>query len=207
MKHTDRQTHFRNKKNDRVPRPRLNSVVDPPHAGAKHQQPPGISDAKLTPDVTSTRSHYIPCCSCGSFWSSNEWKMWCSRDTRGTQRTTVLRIKLRAIICNTSYSASSSNYSVWTKELQINNPLIDGWTTSTHRTATYKGADKSLARPGRKQDNVSVRITWISFSALSCRKRNLMTARVSILLKSRSSLTCFRACFLLGRAKDLSAPQ
>ena len=33
-----------------------------------------------------------------------------------------------------------------------------------------------------------------------------MTARVSILLKSRASLTCFRACLLPGRAKDLSAP-
>jgi len=34
-----------------------------------------------------------------------------------------------------------------------------------------------------------------------------MTARVSVLLKLRASLTCFRACFLSVRAKDLSAPQ
>ena len=34
-----------------------------------------------------------------------------------------------------------------------------------------------------------------------------MTARVSMLLKSRASLTCFRACFLPGRARDLSAPE
>jgi len=34
-----------------------------------------------------------------------------------------------------------------------------------------------------------------------------MTARVSFLLKSRASLTCFPACFLPGRAKDLSAPR
>ena len=33
-----------------------------------------------------------------------------------------------------------------------------------------------------------------------------MTARVSMLLKSRASLTCFRASFLPGRTKDLSAP-
>ena len=76
------------------------------------------------------------------------------------------------------------------------------WTWLNQR---YRGADNSLARPGRKQANVSVRMAWISFGALSCRKRNLMTARVSILLKSRASLTCFRACFLPGRAKDLSA--
>ena len=48
---------------------------------------------------------------------------------------------------------------------------------------------------------------WISFGASPCRNKNLMTARVSMLLKSRASLTCFRACFLHGRAKDLSAPQ
>jgi len=34
-----------------------------------------------------------------------------------------------------------------------------------------------------------------------------MPARVSMLLKSRAFLTCFRACFLPGRAKDLSAPR
>jgi len=34
-----------------------------------------------------------------------------------------------------------------------------------------------------------------------------MTARISILLKLRWSLTCFRASFLPGRAKDLPAPR
>jgi len=37
--------------------------------------------------------------------------------------------------------------------------------------------------------------------------KNMMTARVSMLLKSRASLACFRACFLPHRAKDLSAPR
>ena len=51
-------------------------------------------------------------------------------------------------------------------------------------------------------------MAWISFGALPCRKKkNLMTARVSMLLKLRASMTCFRACFLPGRAKDLSAPR
>ena len=49
-------------------------------------------------------------------------------------------------------------------------------------------------------------MAWISFGALRCRKTNLMTTRVSMLLKSRTSLTCFRNCFLPARAKDLSAP-
>jgi len=34
---------------------------------------------------------------------------------------------------------------------------------------TYRGADKSLARPGRKQANVFVRMAWISFGALTFR--------------------------------------
>jgi len=72
-------------------------------------------------------------------------------------------------------------------------------------SVTYKGADKSLARPGRKQANASVRMVRIPIGALPCRKKILMTARVSILLKSRASLTWFRACFLPGRAKDLLA--
>ena len=35
----------------------------------------------------------------------------------------------------------------------------------------YRGADKSLVRPGRKQANISVRMSWISFGALACRKK------------------------------------
>ena len=36
----------------------------------------------------------------------------------------------------------------------------------------YRGADNSLAKPWRKQGNTSVRMAWISFGALPCRKRN-----------------------------------
>jgi len=50
---------------------------------------------------------------------------------------------------------------------------------------------------------------WREFPSAPClaEKKNLVTARVSMLLKSRAYLICFRACFLPGRAKDLSAPQ
>jgi len=60
-----------------------------------------------------------------------------------------------------------------------------------------------LEKGDNNEPNVPVRMAWISFGALPYRE-NLMTARVSMLLKSRASLTCFRACFLPGRAKDLS---
>jgi hypothetical protein len=44
---------------------------------------------------------------------------------------------------------------------------------------------------------------WREFPWASCLagKKNLMTARVSMLLKSRASLTCLRDCFLPLRAK------
>jgi len=48
---------------------------------------------------------------------------------------------------------------------------------------------------------------WREFPSAPCLvggKKNLMRVRVSMSLKSRASLTCFRACFLPGRAKDLS---
>jgi len=50
---------------------------------------------------------------------------------------------------------------------------------------------------------------WRKFPSAPClaEKKILMTVRVSMLLKLRASLTCFRACFLPGRAKDLSAPR
>jgi len=68
------------------------------------------------------------------------------------------------------------------------------------KSPKYRGADKSLARLGRKQANISVRMACISFGVLPCRKKkNLMTSRVSMLLKSRASLTCFQPCFLPGR--------
>ena len=35
----------------------------------------------------------------------------------------------------------------------------------------YSGADKSLARPGRGEKNVSVRMAWISFGALPLQKK------------------------------------
>jgi len=74
------------------------------------------------------------------------------------------------------------------------------------RPGQYGGADKSLARPRRKQANVSLRMAWISFGALPYRKKYLMTARVSMLLKSRASLKCFRACSCLVGPRTYQHP-
>jgi len=57
----------------------------------------------------------------------------------------------------------------------------------------YGGADKSLAQPGRKQAVVCQNgVNFLRQLALQGEK-NVMTGRVSMLLKSRASLTCFRA--------------
>ena len=45
---------------------------------------------------------------------------------------------------------------------------------------SYRNADKSLARPGRKQANVSVRMTWISFGALPRRKKLDHSSRLDV---------------------------
>jgi len=50
---------------------------------------------------------------------------------------------------------------------------------------------------------------WCEFPSAACLagEKKLMTARVSMLLKSRASVTCFRCYFIPGRAENLSAPR
>ena len=87
------------------------------------------------------------------------------------------------------------------------------------RACFLLGRAKDLSAPrvylksyysGKNQEETKWRSTylWREFPSAPCLAgKNFMTARVSMLLKSRASLTCFRACFLPGRAKDLSAPR
>ena len=48
-----------------------------------------------------------------------------------------------------------------------------------------------VAYDGAHSPNVSVRMTWVSLGTLPCRKKDLMTACVLMLLKSLCHLTCF----------------
>ena len=45
--------------------------------------------------------------------------------------------------------------------------------SDTHKELKYRDADKFLARPGRKQANVSVRTAWISFGGLAFKEKKL----------------------------------
>ena len=63
--------------------------------------------------------------------------------------------------------------------------------------------------PDQEGNKVMFLSEWSEFLSAPCLagKKYMMTARVLMLLKSRVSLTCFWACLLPGRAKDLSAPR
>ena len=72
----------------------------------------------------------------------------------------------------------------------------------------YHGADKSFARPGRKKNSEACQGT----RAISKKNRDASCRQVSFLLQDKAPkkihaiLTETLACFLPGRAKDLSAP-
>jgi len=75
----------------------------------------------------------------------------------------------------------------------VNYVSVSGYVTKWRIITLYNDAGKSLARAGRKQANVPVRMERISFGALPRKeKKNLMTARVSMLLKSSESLICYK---------------
>ena len=78
-------------------------------------------------------------------------------------------------------------------------------TLGAKHVSIYRGADKSLARPGRKQANVSVRMAWISLCALPCRKKKLdYSSRLDVVEIARVP-GMLSSLFLAGRAKNLSA--
>ena len=93
-------------------------------------------------------------------------------------------------------------YSYKTKDIYI--PYSPYGISSYMEDILHRATDKSLARPWRKQANVSVRMAWISFGALTCRKKKTWWQ-----LASRCCWNCARLWHdsdLPGRAKDLSAP-
>ena len=73
-------------------------------------------------------------------------------------------------------------------------------------TAIYRGADKFLARPGRKQARKHVRDAS-DFNNIETRAiKFFFFLQGKVPKEIRAILTETLACFLPGRAKDLSAP-
>ena len=96
---------------------------------------------------------------------------------------------------------------VWKRSKMEQSTGLDFKAEVTSCTSLYRGADKSLARPGRKQANVCVRMAWISFGALPSRawKNWWHLASPSCWNRSRPWYAS-ELVSLPGRAKDLSAP-
>jgi len=66
-----------------------------------------------------------------------------------------------------------------------------------HMRSFCRASDKSLARPGRKQANVPIRIEWISFGALPCRGGGGLVSR-SCWNRARPCHASVLVSFLVG---------
>ena len=109
--------------------------------------------------------------------------MFCAQSTtRPQQKFHTFKIYYYSKFCNTEVAVDISGSDtdinitdinmadfgeIWSEQFA---KITKSWCfTSPCRYQYYRGADKSLARPGRKQANVSVRMAWIYFGALPCR--------------------------------------
>jgi len=138
------------------------------------------------------------------------WVCYCKRtQLKGTVLLFVFQIqKIAGALCFWSHSANIRSDTPHNSSISFLR-RGGGWVTECIKSLKvaygyYRGADKSLARPGRKQATVSVRMAWISFGALPCEGGGGLYD-VSIFLKSRASLTGFWACLFPGWTKDLTA--
>ena len=86
-----------------------------------------------------------------------------------------------------------SSFPSTTAKTEISKPVI-------FSVMFLKGADKSLARPCRKQTNVSVRMAWISFDVLSCRKEKKLgdNSRLDVVEIARPWYASELVSFLVG---------
>jgi len=66
-----------------------------------------------------------------------------------------------------------SRFGISIEKKKFSYPRQDSNPESVVNIVMYSGADKSLARPGRKQSNVSIRMAPISFGALPCMKKKI----------------------------------
>jgi len=89
----------------------------------------------------------------------------------------------------------------WRKE-----KVVDHEGATSNVTITTKGVLISIY-PDQKGNKLMFLSELHEFPSAPCLAGKKKLDESSIMLKSRASLTCFRACFLPGRAKDLSAPR
>jgi len=126
--------------------------------------------------------------------------------THFNQVSTVFRL-LYITVSNTAFKYRRTGYSAW---FSVATEKWSSWIISRHKkrnSLKYRGADKSLARPGRKQARNHVRDAS-DFNNIETRA----VIKFFFFLQDKAPkeihaiLTETLACFLPGRAKDLSAP-
>jgi len=173
---------------------------------------PGHSDitrfrpwSPVAPDRKSFGSCRKNCKSCSDDW--HRWRFWstfrhfgtlfaetfrmsksswmmdptCSREMPSCSATDLSEILRSSKISSWIWSIISGVVTVlgrpgWGASQVEKSPRLN-WTTQ-FLTVAYDGACSP---------NISFRMAWISFGVLPCRKKYLLTARVSMLLKSRAS--------------------
>jgi len=105
------------------------------------------------------------------------WVHYCRRtQLKGTVMLFVFQIqKIAGVSCFWSHSANIKTDTPHRSSISFLRRGGGGLTECIESLKVaygyYRGTDKSLARPGRKKANVSVRMAWISFGALPCRKK------------------------------------
>jgi hypothetical protein len=103
------------------------------------------------------------------------------------------------------------NSYIWIVRLRGFAMFPDGYRLSDMRQQLsvefYRGADKSLARPGRKQATFSAFYgTWIFITTFT-RVHHLSIPQPNQSIPLPITLLTGAACFLPGRAKNVSAPK
>jgi len=144
--------------------------------------------------------------SCSDEW--HRWRFWSAFRHFGTHFAESFRMSKSSWIMEPTRSREMPNCStIDLAEIRRSSEIISWIWSTISGMVTVRGrpglgasqVEKSprlnwttqfftVAYDGACSPNVSVRMAWISFCVLTCRKqKNLMTARVSMLLKSRAS--------------------
>jgi len=115
--------------------------------------------------------------------SKSSWMMdpTCSREMPTCLAIDLAEIRQSSKISSWIWSIISGVVTV------LGHPGWGAWQVEKSPCLIWATQFLTVAYNGAHSPNVSVRMAWISFGALPCRKKSWMTAHVSMLLKSRAS--------------------
>jgi len=132
----------------------------------------------------------------------HRWRFWCAFRHFGTHFAESFRMSKSSWMMDPTRSREmpicstidldeirrSSKISSWIWSIILGRPGLGASQVEKSPRLNWATQFLTVACDGACSPNVSLRMAWISFGALPCRKeKNLMTARVSMLLKSLAS--------------------